>query len=448
MNVRVWDSEKAERAIQYMIQEMGTNFVAGTNKEEARQMFAAKAPYSPGTNNINLPKAPSINPTSHLVTDTLKDIERAKKIQELGLGLVEGMEKFQAINKFNAEKGTAKQFFELATKSWNNGNISDDVYDTIKTMYEKFPHLLEQLQFKTVDQSDPFYKKHVAGSYEALERIVRLYKGTTGATNPLTIRHEVVHSLEQMMGKDQAKILIDQWMNALEKARKSDKTPEGKLFFDNLAKFYADPTADTYAAAIESLPAYSYYQYMNPSEYWAVNAEKMLARKLGTKWDQFANAVKKFFEFLKYKFGLDNQYNVHKIFDEIMNAKAARFTDQMLSDYVTSMNIAFNNRTNFRGDPAPLSAWGTPETSKLDDWEYKLVDKHVDTRRIVQTIQKSIGDIADRWDAYLKETLYHGRVADQVLKFEKNEMLPLLQKMVKLGVKLDDFEQYLHNEVP
>ena len=61
---------------------------------------------------------------------------------------------------------------------------------------------------------------------------------------------------------------------------------------------------------------------MNPSEYWAVNAEKMLARKLGTKWDQFANAVKKFFEFLKYKFGFDNQYNVHKIFDEIMNAKA------------------------------------------------------------------------------------------------------------------------------
>ena len=445
MNVRVWDSEKAERAIQYMIQEMGTNFVAGTNKEEARQMFAAKAPYSPGTNNINLPKAPSINPTSHLITDTLKDIERAKKIQELGLGLVEGMEKFQAINKFNAEKGTAKQFFELATKSWNNGNISDDVYDTIKTMYEKFPNLLEQLQFKTVGPSDPFYKKYVAGSYEALERIVRLYKGTTGATNPLTIRHEIVHSLEQMMGKDQAKILIDQWMNALEKTRKSDKTPEGKLFFDNLAKFYADPTADTYAAAIESLPAYSYYQYMNPSEYWAVNAEKMLARKLGTKWDQFANAVKKFFEFLKYKFGFDNQYNVHKIFDEIMNAKAARFTDQMLSDYVTSMNIAFNNRTNFRGDPAPLSAWGTPEASKLDDWEYKLVDKHVDTRRIVQTIQKSIGDIADRWDAYLKETLYHGRVADQVLKFEKNEMLPLLQKMVKLGVKLDDFEQYLHN---
>jgi|GEM_PF-2998454 len=423
MNNRVWDSEKADRAIQHLIQDMGVGFVAGTNKEEARQLFAPKQPYSPTTANINIPKAPSINPTSHMATD----VEQA--IQQQALGTIK-----------KDVTTSAKDFFDTATANWEQGNISDDVYDAIKSMYQKFPFLLEQLQLYTIIGDGVN-----AGSFENISRIVRLYKGTVGASNPSTIRHEIVHSLEQMMGKDQAKILATQWMNALEKARKSEKTPEGKQFFENLAKYYADPTAENYQDALDALPDYSYYQYMNPSEYWAVNAEKLLASKLGTKWNQFASAVKKFFEFLKSKFGFDNQYGVHKVFDEIMNAKPARFTEHMLNDYVISMKVAFNNRTNFRGDPAPLSQWGSPESSKLDDWEYKLVDKHVDTKRVVQTIQKSIGEIADRWDAYMKETLYHGRVADQVMKFEKSEMLPLLKKMVSMGVKIDDFEKYLQN---
>jgi len=634
MNNRVWDSEKADRAIQHLIQDMGVGFVAGTNKEEARQLFAPKQPYSPGTQNIIKGRNPELTMAAQLVQagimtkedydeqvkmykpiktfsepaipaseekmrDAL-DVNKREKInpeistgtkvglrldipafnrkgvyvvsihtkgtpsgpgkvlgygsvakvtnatfglgkQEKALDIAAGKSKdvlqtvegsyvnltpeeayAQAQEVFNNPEWTqigvdperhsyfydrantqpvisadevlqigsmllaknvkygnkqdflynpqlnptshmatdveqaiqqqalgtvkqnvttsAKDFFDTATANWEQGNISDDVYDAIKSMYQKFPFLLEQLQFHTIIGDGVN-----AGSFENLSRIVRLYKGTVGATNPTTIRHEITHSLEQMMGKDQAKILATQWMNASEKARKSEKTPEGKQFFENLAKYYADPTAENYQDALDALPDYSYYQYMNPSEYWAVNAEKLLASKLGTKWDQFASAVKKFFEFLKSKFGFDNQYGVHKVFDEIMNAKPARFTEHMLNDYVISMKVAFNNRTNFRGDPAPLSQWGSPESSKLDDWEYKLVDKHVDTKRVVQTIQKSIGEIADRWDAYMKETLYHGRVADQVIKFEKSEMLPLLKKMVSMGVKIDDFEKYLQN---
>jgi hypothetical protein len=214
--------------------------------------------------------------------------------------------------------------------------------------------------------------------------------------------------------------------------------------------YYDNPSKESYDTAMALLPSYDYYQYMNPSEYWAVNAEKLMARKLGTGWDRFVGAVKKLYEALKYMFGFNNQYVVHKIFDDIMSAQPQRFTKTMLIDYVSRNGIKLQNintRRNYKGGPAPLPSWDSPNESKFEDdkWIYRLIDKNIDTKRVIQTINKAIGDIADRWDAYLAETLYHGRTAQQSESYLKNELRPLLEKMSNMGVSIDDFELYLHN---
>jgi hypothetical protein len=60
---------------------------------------------------------------------------------------------------------------------------------------------------------------------------------------------------------------------------------------------------------------------------------------------------------------------------------------------------------------ASRSTWDTPEPSKLDDFLYTLQDKQIDLKRIVQAIKAKVGQIADRWNPYLQEELYHGRTA-------------------------------------
>jgi hypothetical protein len=101
---------------------------------------------------------------------------------------------------------------------------------------------------------------------------------------------------------------------------------------------------------------------------------------------------------------------------------------------------------NYKGNPAPLASFQAPtELNKLDTFLYKYQDKHIDTKRILEIIQKQNVDIKDNWDPYLKEELYHGRVAKQTKDFIEDEFRPLLEDMNKRKITVLQFEEYLHN---
>lgn len=95
------------------------------------------------------------------------------------------------------------------------------------------------------------------------------------------------------------------------------------------------------------------------------------------------------------------------------------------------------------GQPAPGS-WQAPDTSSLDNLIYTLQDKHVDTKRVLAEITKAKGRVADAMDPYLQEELYHGRTAKAVKDFLEAELNPLLKDMATRGVKIADFEEWLH----
>ncbi len=340
---------------------------------------------------------------------------------------------------------SAKNFFADATKAWDAGEISDDVYFAIKTLYERHPKVLEGMKFSVrMNAANP----NAAGEFFSLARIVRLYKGTVGTEDPVTIRHEIVHSLEQMMSAEAAADVIMDWSDKLGKAIKNEKSPKAQAYFRAVLEFFESPSEESYKHAMSLLPSYDYYQYINPSEYWAVNAEKLMARKLGSGWDRFVLSVKGMFEALKDMFGFDNQYAVHKAFSQIMSGKMERTTKSVLNDYVLQESFALMNqnvRRNYKGGPAPLATWQEASESKIDNWIYKLQDKHVDTKRVVEAIKNEIGRIEDAWDPYLQEELFHGRTAKQTTDFLKDELRPLLEDMDKRKISLQDFEEYLHN---
>ena len=122
----------------------------------------------------------------------------------------------------------------------------------------------------------------------------------------------------------------------------------------------------------------------------------------------------------------------------------------------TQIKSAIGNNGNFdgtnpdirysRAQTASQSAFSIPEPSKMDDVIYAMQDKQVDLRRVVQSIKKAGGKLADNINAYLQEELFHGRASKGVHDFLNNELRPLAAQMRSLNVDMADFEEYLWNK--
>ena len=101
-------------------------------------------------------------------------------------------------------------------------------------------------------------------------------------------------------------------------------------------------------------------------------------------------------------------------------------------------------RKNIYGNITP-STWITPEMTNIDDAVYTIKDKFVDTKRVIDAIEKSSQKISEKWNPYLKEELFHGRTATQTKDFLLKELRPLLQALQSKNISIQEFEEYLHN---
>jgi hypothetical protein len=88
--------------------------------------------------------------------------------------------------------------------------------------------------------------------------------------------------------------------------------------------------------------------------------------------------------------------------------------------------------------------WSEPGMTMRDTVIQTLQDKHVDMKRVVQTIREQAGQLADRWDPYLQEELFHGRAATGFKSFLTDELRPLLADMEARGVTMQELEKFLH----
>lgn len=94
--------------------------------------------------------------------------------------------------------------------------------------------------------------------------------------------------------------------------------------------------------------------------------------------------------------------------------------------------------------PTSSAPWDSPSASKWDDMVYRMQDKHVDTKRVMQAIEDTSGAISDDLDVYLNERLFHGRSAKRTQDFVNDELNPLVKDMASAGLKIEDLDEYLH----
>jgi hypothetical protein len=110
----------------------------------------------------------------------------------------------------------------------------------------------------------------------------------------------------------------------------------------------------------------------------------------------------------------------------------------------TAIGEGFYSR-NALGGPGALATWTAEDEIKMSDTlVYKYIDKHIDTKRVIEAIKNDAGRIEDNWNPYLQEELFHGRTAKQTIDFLENDLRPLLEDMDKRKVTLDEFNKYLH----
>ena len=224
--------------------------------------------------------------------------------------------------------------------------VTPEVLAVIKDVHAKYPKLLEGLRLSVKTRKEG----GSAGNFDALSRLITLFKDTSGTSDPKTFRHEIMHSVEQMMPEDVYQMVVDSWAKALGKAIEKNTDKVHQVYFEKVLDFVNDPTNENYERAIAVLPSYEMYQYINPSEYWAVNAEKLFAAKLGGRWENFKRAISKVFESLKSVFGFENRYGVHKAFDRLFKGPMDRGDNKrMLVDYIRRNNNkeAFTFLNNF-----------------------------------------------------------------------------------------------------
>jgi hypothetical protein len=349
MTARVYDSATAEQAIEYILNDRGDTLIAANPKEKAREMFAP-------------PKA-TVTP-SVVVSQEMKDriaavhkekvAEHAavrRNISKLQRAVVKGQvsidvqRQLTELNQLAKElteekkataerKDTPENFLNRALTEFNKGNISKDVLDVIQYVYNQSPSLLNGLKLSVTKGGKEAY--NAAGVFDALNKIVRLYK-ESGAVNAGTIRHELMHSLEQLMDPQTRQALVEAWRASLEKAIKKNTDSISQRYFSAVLDYVNNPTEANFAAAMEVLPSQEMYQFINPSEYWAVNAEPMLAANMGNPWKRFVQAIKQVMEGMKKIFGFDNRYTVYKTFNDLIKGEKPRTHNQMLVDMIGSM---------------------------------------------------------------------------------------------------------------
>jgi hypothetical protein len=359
----------------------------------------------------------------------------------------------EAIDAEYTPSTSPANFLNRALKAFDKGDMSAEVLATIQEAYNKTPFILNglRLSIKTPKTGQVLKNEGFSemGSFNVFERIVTLWNGTGGVERPGTVRHELMHSLEQMMTAAQRKVLVEEYIKDFKKASKKNTDAQSQLYFKKVLDFIDNPSQESFAAATAAMPSYDFYQYINPSEYWAVNAETLMASKLGTAWGRFVTAIKKYLEALKNVFGFNNRYAVHKIFDQLMSDKPKRMSFDVLTDFVGNTGarpVTLSNISqNVFGQPLPQASWGRPDDSKKDDFVYIFADKQVDTKKVLQSIRKAGKQIIDKWNPYLLEELFHGRTATRTKKFLKEGLEPLIKEIGDRGLNIEIVEEYLHN---
>jgi site-specific DNA-cytosine methylase len=360
---------------------------------------------------------------------------------------------------------------EKLSAAARRGEISREIFDLANWFMSQNEDLVSDLGISIRGKG----QAGVGGFYNNLSRVFTLMKG---ASSDLTAVHEILHHLERMMPAKVQQAIRKAWADQLTKANKQAKTPAEKLYFaalmeahygsnqhsmlnipEGAGKDYAkvrealeyepgDGSSANFAETMLKLGLVpmANYEYVNPSEFWAVNGSDIVKARYdavqGGVLARLKNWLKEFIQKAKSLFGLKSDASIIRALDSLAKSDGEFLSKEMLGqgDYFSI------ERRNFRGNEAPEPVFEAPVPSAMDTFAYNFLDKQHDMRSVIDEIQKVRGKLVDeRIDPYLKNESFISRKAAREENFVDNLIMPIVQEMYKNKVSIIEVEEYIHN---
>ena len=162
------------------------------------------------------------------------------------------------------------------------------------------------------------------GSYNSASEIVKLFKGQT---NPQTAIHEILHHSERLMPEPVQQGIRRAWERAT-KDLMAKATPERRAAMEAMDKASggdADALQTVKKAFADGVLTKEDYQFVNPTEYWAVNGARILHERFTGRGSWRAQArqwMNEMVERVKSFAGMPSESAILKALDEVLNPKS------------------------------------------------------------------------------------------------------------------------------
>ncbi len=238
-----------------------------------------------------------------------------------------------------------------------------------KWFIDKNPKLVDELG---VLVRDPEHSKPgTNGTYYPIKKIMELITATAKQN---TAVHEMLHHLEQLMPPDMQKVIRNEYWKQLQEqldnaVKNSDVAKVNYL--DAAMKYNVTGDPDSLKTMRQSLldsevPG-SFYQYYNPTEFWAVNATHLLTNRYrvrDSRWGKIKNWLKEFIEHVRNVFGMTSYSPLLKAFRDLVNGKGLDKTSGEMLDKRMSPNHRQMDTPPPKEPGTPKRDGGTPKEPK------------------------------------------------------------------------------------
>jgi hypothetical protein len=218
-----------------------------------------------------------------------------------------------------------------------NGDISQREADLAEWFIKQNPALVEDLgiSIKSPFDKNGLRKTTASGNYETLRRVFTLF---SGQSKPTTATHEILHHLERLMPAEFQNAIRSEWLTGIGKELAKRPITQAKKWYLTkaiLGQVNNDP--DMVRAALIQYKSgetgTDTYQWMNPSEYWAVNGARILDRRFeaqGSVWKKIYTWMMEFLEKVKEVFGMQSNAAIIRTLDEMIHNSKGGKIDQTI----------------------------------------------------------------------------------------------------------------------
>ncbi len=225
------------------------------------------------------------------------------------------------------------------------------------------PAIAEGLGITVREQ--PQSQRGSAGDYNPASEIMRVFKGKA---NTGTAVHEILHHAERMMPADVQDGIRKEWSRQYTKALTKADAKQRAALEMMLPAMVGDAKAEKAVRSAFSdgtLDADAHYQFVNPSEFWAVNATDILKRRYKSgSWIGKAKVwLREMASKVKGILGMQSDAPVLKALNDVLNGDGKRLSKKMLTELALMPDIAAPDTAAFKrwfGNSKVVDAQGNP----------------------------------------------------------------------------------------